>query len=65
MMHNVNRNRKALAFVEIYDGELTQAYHRFNADCSVEEARWIKDYCSRHGIGSSKFFFNRELDLAE
>ncbi|AOZ95951.1 PcfJ domain-containing protein [Butyrivibrio hungatei] len=50
--------------LEIYDGELTQAYHRFNNDCTSEEANWIKEYCLRHGIGCDKFFFNREIDLA-
>ena len=51
--------------IEIFDGELTQAYHRFNKDCTTEEAEWIKTYCSRHGIGCERFFFNRKLDLAE
>ncbi len=51
--------------LEIYDGELTQAYHRFNNDCTSDEAKWIQGYCSRHGIGCSKFYFNREIDLAE
>lgn len=51
--------------LEIYDGELTQAYHRFNQDCSSDEAKWIREYCSRHGIGCNNFFFNRAVDLAE
>lgn len=51
--------------IEIYEGELTQAYHRFNEDCTPEEARWIRKYCERHNIGCRKFFFNREIDLAE
>ena len=25
--------------LEIYEGELTQAYHRFNEDCTEEEAK--------------------------
>jgi hypothetical protein len=51
--------------LEIYEGELTQAYHRFNEDCTPEEARWIRDYCKRHNIGYGKFMFDRALDLAE
>lgn len=51
--------------IEIYGGELVQAYHRFNVDCTPEEAQWIRDYCKRHDIGYGKFQFDRELDLAE
>ncbi|RKM56828.1 hypothetical protein D6855_14260 [Butyrivibrio sp. CB08] len=51
--------------IEIYDGKLAQAYHRFNEDCTPEEAQWIRDYCKRHNIGLGQFEFNRELDLAE
>jgi hypothetical protein len=48
--------------IEIFDGELRQAYHRFNEDCSFEEAEWIRKYCKRHGIGTSKFEFNIDVD---
>ncbi|WP_035769936.1 PcfJ domain-containing protein [Butyrivibrio sp. NC2002] len=50
--------------MEIYKGELTQAYHRFNQDCTTEEAIWIKGFCYRHGIGCSGFYFDRAIDLA-
>ena len=49
--------------IEIFDNELMQAYGRFNSDCSPDEAEWIKNYCDRHGIGRSKFKFNRDVDL--
>ena len=49
--------------LEIYNNELTQAYHRFNFDCTDDEAKWIKEYCARHGIGCGKFFFNIEQDV--
>ncbi len=48
--------------IEIYDGQLMQAYHRFNKDCTDEEADWIRGYCTRHGIGLDKFSFNAEVD---
>ena len=48
--------------IEIYMGELIQAYHRFNEDCTKEEADWIRDYCERHGINASKFEFNADID---
>ncbi|MBR1598697.1 MAG: hypothetical protein IJ661_07305 [Lachnospiraceae bacterium] len=35
-----------------------QAYHRFNRDCTDEEADYIRDYCVRHGIGICRFKFN-------
>ena len=36
--------------LEIYNGELTQAYHRFNKACTSKEWEWIKHFCVRHGI---------------
>lgn len=48
--------------IEVYDGELMQAYHRFNQDCTPEEADWIREYCNRQGIGCMKFSFNRAVD---
>lgn len=45
--------------IEIFGGELMQAYHRFNEDCTPEEAVWIRDYCIRHGIWVDKFAFDR------
>lgn len=49
--------------IEVYHGELMQAYHRFNEDCNSEEARWIRDYCYRHGISTEKFTFDATVDL--
>ncbi len=48
--------------LEIFDGQLMQAYHRFNRDCDEEEADWIRRYCRRHGIGTGKFTFNAQVD---
>lgn len=53
---------KPFITMEIFKGELMQAYHRFNEDCSYEEAKWIREYCDRHGIGHSKFKFDKNLD---
>ena len=36
--------------LEIYDGGLTQAFHRFNQVCSSKEWEWIRSFCARHGI---------------
>ena len=49
--------------MEIFEGRLMQAYHRFNRDCTETEAQWIREYCERHGIDSEGFQFDRELDL--
>ena len=48
--------------IEIYHGELMQAYHRFNEDCTPEEAAWIRAYCKRHGIYTDKFKFDAAVD---
>ena len=48
--------------IEIFEGQLMQAYHRFNSDCSPDEAEWIRDYCYRHNIGTNKFSFNADVD---
>ncbi len=50
--------------LEIFGRSLRQAYHRFNEDCTPEEADWIRAYCKRHDIGTGQFFFNRDEDLA-
>lgn len=39
-----------------------QAYHRFNEDCTPEEADWILSYCKRRGIKTDKFMFDSEID---
>lgn len=48
--------------MEVYDNTLMQAYHRFNEDCTEEEADWIRGYCRRHGIRTDKFRFDAEID---
>lgn len=48
--------------LEIFNNTLMQAYHRFNRDCSVDEAKWIWDYCGRHGISRGEFKFDRAVD---
>ncbi|MCR5469204.1 MAG: hypothetical protein K6F37_09605 [Lachnospiraceae bacterium] len=53
---------KPFITIEIYKGELMQAYHRFNKKCVKEEAEWIRCYCRRHGIGTRKLDF--EVDMA-
>lgn len=49
--------------IEIFGNRLTQAYHRFNEDCTKEEADWIIDYCRRHGIERGEFLFDHNIDL--
>ncbi len=49
--------------IEIYEGRLVQAYHRFNNDCTPEEAEWIRAYCERHGINPGNFSFGTNEDL--
>lgn len=48
--------------MEVFNGELMQAYHRFNEDCTTEEAQWIREYCNRHKINQGEFKFNNDLD---
>ena len=48
--------------MEIYHNELMQAYHRFNEDCTLEEAGWINEYCKRHGVKTGKFIFDARHD---
>ncbi len=56
---NVN---KPFITIEIYDNVLMQAYHRFNKDCSREEAAWIRQYCARHKIDPGRFSFDSAVD---
>ena len=49
--------------IEVYDGMLMQAYHRFNQDCTPEEAEWIRHYCERHNIAFNSFKFDADVDL--
>ena len=53
---------KPFITIEIYRNELMQAYHRFNTDCTPEEAEWIREYCERHDISAGKFRFNADID---
>ena len=48
---------------EIFGNDLMQAYHRFNTDCTPEEAEWIRAYCRRHNISCSHFQFDKAVDL--
>lgn len=48
--------------IEIYQNTLMQAYRRFNADCTYEEASWIINYCDRHNINRGRFRFNKNAD---
>ena len=49
--------------IEIFNDRLMQAYHRFNHDCTKEEAEWILEYCARHNIDPGDFKFNADEDL--
>ncbi len=62
LMRKNNDINKPFITIEIYQNELMQACHRFNRDCTKEEAEWILDYCSRHGITTGKFKFNADED---
>ena len=62
LMRRVEDVNQPFITIEIYQGELMQAYHRFNTDCTFEEADWITGYCRRHGIATGKFKFNTDED---
>ena len=49
--------------IEVYRDKLLEAYHRYNQDCTEEEAAWIRAYCERHDIDASGYHFNRDLDM--
>ncbi len=48
--------------MEVYEGHLMQAYHRFNGDCTDEEAAWIRGYFDRHGLSVGRYRFNADVD---
>lgn len=48
--------------MEVFQNELKQAYHRFNIDCTPEEAKWIRKYCDRHEIDYGHFTFGEGVD---
>ncbi len=39
-----------------------QAYHRFNKDCTDEEAAWIWAYCKRRDIDTGNLKFSADID---
>lgn len=53
---------KPFITIEIFNNRLTQAYRRFNNDCTKDEAEWIIEYCKRHGIYRGQFEFNNLVD---
>ena len=61
-MRRADEPNKPYITIEIYQERLMQAYHRFNEDCNSDEADWIREYCSRHGISVESFKFNAEED---
>ncbi len=61
-MRRADEPNKPYITIEIYQERLMQAYHRFNEDCTPDEADWIREYCSRHGISVESFKFNAEED---
>ena len=62
-MRQVDDPNTPFITIEIYGNELKQAYHRFNTDCTEDEAGWIKEYCERHNIGRTGFCFDARRDL--
>ena len=62
-MRRVDDPNTPFITIEIYGKELKQAYHRFNTDCTEDEAGWIKEYCERHDIGRTGFSFDARRDL--
>lgn len=62
-MRKVDDFNASFISIEIFKDKLMQAYHRFNRDCTKEEAEWILDYCARHNIDAGNFKFNVEEDL--
>ena len=53
-LRNTEDVNKPFITMEVYEGELYQAYHRFNEACTPEEIAWIHRYCDRHSIGYMK-----------
>lgn len=62
-MRRTDDINKPYITIEVYRNRLVEAYHRFNEDCTPDEAAWIRAYCDRHYIDHSKYHFNRELDM--
>ena len=61
-MRKADDVNKPYITLEVYEGFLLQAYHRYNEDCTDDEAKWIREYCKRHGISTEKYCFNAEID---
>jgi len=47
--------------LEVFKGELMQAYKRFNEECSTEEIEWILGYCDRHYINPGVYTTNEDV----
>lgn len=62
LMRDARDVNKPFITIEVFNGNLMQAYHRYNEDCTKEEADWIRAYCIRHGIGLNKFSFGENID---
>ncbi len=63
LMRKTDNYNEPFITIEIFDKRLVQAYHRFNEDCTQEEAEWILDYCRRHEIDLGEFVFDRNIDM--
>lgn len=46
---------KPFITMEVFEGRFTQASHRFNEGCTLEEHAWISEYCRRHGIEETNY----------
>ena len=62
-MRQLDDVNKPYITIEVYQNRLVEAYHRYNFDCTSEEAEWIREYCQRHDIDDSGYHFNREFDM--
>ncbi len=61
-MRKADEPNKPFIDIEIYGETLMQAYHRFNKDCTDDEAVWIMNYCQRHDISLGTFSFGHVVD---
>ncbi|MCR4787295.1 MAG: PcfJ domain-containing protein [Lachnospiraceae bacterium] len=62
-MRRADDVNKPFITLEVHHNVLREAYHRFNEDCTPEEADWIRAYCERHGIDASSYHFDRTIDI--
>lgn len=61
-MRKANNVNMPFITLEIQRNMLKQAYHRFNQDCTPEEAEMVKAWCKHHGILTGLFTFNVMVD---